>query len=531
MNLHLLGSLIRLRYRLVWAKTRTRNGKIALFLSGYLLLVVVLGLLALGGLGAGLVAVRAGQGTAVAAGVLFGAFFCATIGTVILGFGMNAIFAESEMRRYPLRARERELARHVVAMLDPYWYLVVGLELGLVAGLYLYGAGFFLPGVLAVLLLFVCNYVAARVVSMIVERLVARRGGATLLMAAVMALSLAPSFVMPRLTPYLQAHPHALGSYLGWLEWTPPYGAAIAITRSDFSAAWGLALIVIWTAALGALMVAIERRPAPVQAAYSGKLRWGSRYDRVGAFLGPQNAVLIGQWLRFFSRNNRFRMMYPLSLPLVGVMIFAFTRQSGMASGPKSEFASAMGAFAIIGFIGTGQFAVNQFGYVGNGLRRYLLLPVDPAAALRSCSYTFALLNAAPVAVGLAAWPFVSRGRFDPLMMLLLAGCSLTGMFLYLSAGLWASLLAARRGNYFSSFGNDLSFAGNVILIGALLSLVLLPRLAVQRWPDVFWTGYWWVTVASAALAAALYWVSLEQAAAWFRPRRERLVAILEGRS
>jgi len=197
----------------------------------------------------------------------------------------------------------------------------------------------------------------------------------------------------------------------------------------------------------------------------------------------------------------------------------------------SQAFASAMGAFAIIGFVGTGQFAVNQFGYVGNGLRRYLLLPADPAAALRSGSYTFVLLDALLIAAGLVVWPFLSPGRFDPLMMLLLAGCSLTGMFLYLAAGVWVSLLAARRGNYYSSFGNDLSFAGNVLLIAAILSMVFLPRMAAGRWPDVFWSGYWWVTLGAAALAAGIYWMSLDRAAAWFRSRRERLVAIMEGRS
>ena len=168
---------------------------------------------------------------------------------------------------------------------------------------------------------------------------------------------------------------------------------------------------------------------------------------------------------------------------------------------------------------------------MGNGLRRYLLLPADPAAALRSCSYTFALLDAVLIVAGLVVWPFLSRGPFDPLMIPLLAGCSLTGMFLYLAAGLWASLLAARRGNYYSSFGNDLSFAANVLLIGSMLGLIFLPGTVASRWPDVFRSGYWWVTLAAAALAAGVYWVSLDRAATWFRARRERLVAIMEGRS
>ena len=45
MNTKLIGDLIGLRYKLMWAKTRTRNGKIALFLTGYLLLVLVIALL------------------------------------------------------------------------------------------------------------------------------------------------------------------------------------------------------------------------------------------------------------------------------------------------------------------------------------------------------------------------------------------------------------------------------------------------------------------------------------------------------
>ncbi len=526
MNLQLLGTLIRLRYRLFWAKRRSRSGRIALFLSGYLMLLAVMALLTAGGLGLGAMAVNAGKATATAATILFGLYLCATVGTLILGFGMNAIFAESEMRRYPLRAPERELARHIVAMLDPYWYLVVGIEFGLLLGLCLLGSGFFLTGAIAVLMLYVCNYLTARLLSTIVERLVARRGGSIFLMAAIMAVGMAPPFLLP----YMQAHPHA-GPGLSWLQWTPPYGAALAMTHADLWAVWGLTLIAWWTLGLGAALVALERRPARATVVSSGKLQWGSRYERVGAFLGPQNAVLVGHWLRFFWRNNRFRMLYPLSLPLVGFFIYGFTRQPGVNLGPKDEFASAMGAFAIVGFIGTGQFAVNQFAYVGNGLRRYLLLPADPAAALRSCSYTFVLLDAVLIVVGLLVWPFLSRGPFDPLMMPLLAGCSVTGMFLSLAAGLWVSVLSARRGNYYSSFGNDLSFAGNTIMIGSMLCLFILPHVAAALWPGLFWSGYWWVPLGTAAMAGGVYWMSLQGASARFRARRERLIAVMEGRS
>ncbi len=68
MNVALIGELVRLRYKLLWAKTRSRNGRIALFLAGYLLLVLLIALLASGGFGAAMVAVRSRQGGAGRAG-------------------------------------------------------------------------------------------------------------------------------------------------------------------------------------------------------------------------------------------------------------------------------------------------------------------------------------------------------------------------------------------------------------------------------------------------------------------------------
>src|SRR6185436_3625250 len=61
LNSQLVGELIRLRYKLMWAKTRSRNGKIALFFIGYLVLVLVIALLAAGGIGAAILAVRSGK--------------------------------------------------------------------------------------------------------------------------------------------------------------------------------------------------------------------------------------------------------------------------------------------------------------------------------------------------------------------------------------------------------------------------------------------------------------------------------------
>src|ERR1035441_4613546 len=154
MNTPLIGQLVRLRYQLIWAKTRSRNGRIALFLAGYLLLVLLIALLSTGGFSAGLLAVRSGKAEPIAQGVLSVLFLETVLAANILGFGMSAIFAETELRRYPLTAADRRIARHLTGILDPFWFLFFALELGLMVGLYVMGAGSFWFGFVAVLLLF-----------------------------------------------------------------------------------------------------------------------------------------------------------------------------------------------------------------------------------------------------------------------------------------------------------------------------------------------------------------------------------------
>src|ERR1017187_8278111 len=112
MNFQLIGVLIRLRYKLVWAKTRTRNGKIALFFAGYLLLVMVIALFAAGGVGAGMTAIRSGKALRLSRALLSGIYCQAIVASVVLGFGMPAIFSEIELPRYPVRSLDPRLTRH-----------------------------------------------------------------------------------------------------------------------------------------------------------------------------------------------------------------------------------------------------------------------------------------------------------------------------------------------------------------------------------------------------------------------------------
>jgi len=265
LNDPLIAELIKLRYKLLWANTRSRNGRIALFLVGYILLALLIALLTTGGFAAAFVAVRAGRAEKIAQGVLFALFIQAVLAANVLGFGMNAIFSETELRRYPLGALDRHMARYVIGILDPFWFLILALEFGLAFGLYIMGAGSFWLGTIAVFLLFVCNYMVARVVGVFIDQLMKRKGGSMILLVLILALAIGPSLA----GPFIRRNPAILSVVVERLQYTPPFGAAAAMTHPGWSAVYGLGTIIVWL--LGVLLVLLSRKPTA--AAPGGPIR------------------------------------------------------------------------------------------------------------------------------------------------------------------------------------------------------------------------------------------------------------------
>jgi hypothetical protein len=524
MNTVLIAELIKLRYQLLWAKTRSRNGRIAIFLAGYILLVMLIALLTSGGFGAAMIAVRSGRAEMVARVALFVLFVQALVATTILGFGMNAIFSETELRRYPLKAPERRIARHLIGIADPFWFLFLGLELGLAVGFYVNGVGSFWLGFIATILLFVCNYLAARVLALIVDRVMQRKSGSFILLAVIFAVSMGPSLMVPA----LKKNPAIVPATLGVLRYTPPFGAAAAMVRTDAGALLGLGSIFCWTLGLAAALVALERRPPRQRVqAETTTMNWDGPLDRLAALFGPEDAPLVAHWLRFYFRNSRFRILYLMSLPLMAFLTFNTSRKLG----PNGLFAVALGTFACVCFLGTSRIAVNLFGYVGGAFRRYFLLPTDPAAALRTGSYASLLLGGSMLPIALLAWLIFAPVAFDPRMLFMLAGTGLTGLFVLHAMGLWVTLYNPRRGNYASSFGNDLSLGGNIVLIGGLVTCLVLPQVLVRMMPAAVSPDNWWSVIPLALAGIGFYVASLKYAGRMFVGRREKLLAVVEGKA
>ena len=112
--------------------------------------------------------------------------------------------------------------------------------------------------------------------------------------------------------------------------------------------------------------------------------------------------------------------------------------------------------------------------------------------------------------------------------MLLASGVA--GLFLFHGLGLWVTLLNPRKGDYNNNFGNDLSLFGNVVLIGGIISALFTPRLINKYAHALVAPEYWWISLAAPLLAVAFFSISLGAAGPMFRDRRERLLALAEGR-
>jgi hypothetical protein len=525
MNWNLIGELIRLRYKLMWAKTRSRNGKIALFAIGYLLFVMIAALLAAGGFGAGILAIQSGKAEKVADLVLSALFVNAIFATVLMGFGMSAHFSDAELRRYPVYARERFVARHFLGIVDPFWFFILALEMGLVLGLYIYGSYSLWNGVLAVLLLFACSYLCTRVLGLWIDQLMATRSGSAAVLMLIMCISLAPATAMA----ILARNPMLVPKIIGVLRLTPPFGAATAMTHNGWEMFYGLAIVGGWMLLLAALLAQLEQRPVGSRqtARETGSL-WDSRLDHIATLFGPAMAPLVGHWLRFYLRNSRFRILYSFSLPLAAFLAYATSRPR---SSQGSLFLGALGSLGIVTFLGTARIALNQFGYVGGGFRRFFLFPTNPGASLRAGSYAAVLLGAVWIPPAAILWALFAPRPFDLRIVLMPVINAITALFVFHGIGLWTSLYAPRRGNYDRTIGNDMSLVGNIALIGSALGCILLPERLHAVAPWMVAPENWWLTVVPAGIGVVFYVGSLRAASAALPSRREALLAVVEGRA
>jgi len=162
--------------------------------------------------------------------------------------------------------------------------------------------------------------------------------------------------------------------------------------------------------------------------------------------------------------------------------------------------------------MGIAQIAVNQFGYVAGGFRRFFLLPAQPADVLRAGSYTFLLMNSSLIVAGTLLFALFSPFPFDARMLVMLVGGAVTSLFLFLGLGLWATLFGPRCCDYYSTFGNGPFGAWQRGGHRGILVVMAGPQVLSQVWPAALAPDKWWMAVPAVLLTARFYFSSLKRA-------------------
>jgi hypothetical protein len=216
----------------------------------------------------------------------------------------------------------------------------------------------------------------------------------------------------------------------------------------------------------------------------------------------------------------------PLSFGLLTYLLYRARHRAH----PNELFMAALGVIPFAALAVSWRFAANQFGYLCNGFRRLLLLPVPPPLLLWSSTVTSTILSLAMSLLCLAGWVISGPVPFDPRMIAMLACSVLTGVFLLHSASVWVTIYNPRRGNYFLKIGNDCSLGSNAVFAIGGAGAVFFPPIANVLWPDATSPETWWTLLPFPAVAAAVYFATLALAGGAFAGRREKLLAVVEGK-
>ena len=530
LNPRKLAAIVRLRYKLIWAKTRFRNGRIALFTLGCFLLAVLLVLSGSGGIGAGIIAIKSKKAELVAQAVLGGLYVEALLGAVLTGFGLNTVFTDAQLRLYPVTALERRVTRHFIAVADPFWFLILALEIGFAICLYIVGNFNLFVAIVAILLLFLSNYLLARILSLEIDRLFSCNAGYVFLVLLILLITfLASAFV-----PHMGSNPDYVAAWLQLLHWTPPFAAADCIVRHGVTVIHGFGLLAVWTLGLAAVLTYIERLPSRAISVHNAQFQWDSPLDRLARLCG-RNGSLIVFWFRSHSRNSRLRAMYALSLPVTAFLTFSFGNGMSKLQVPPEPIAAdnmflvALGAVFVVSFLAMSRFAVNQFGYSGGAFRRFLLFPVAPKDIMQAGSIASILVGGSLIPAALMLW-IVFGGAFDARKLIMLFGSAVTGLFVQHAAGLWVTPLGPRKVSYTSAAGNDMSVMGNLVVMGCAACGLYAPHALARHLPAVVSPKNWWLALPLAGVGIAFYLLSLRTTGAMVARKRERLLAVIEGR-
>jgi hypothetical protein len=179
--------------------------------------------------------------------------------------------------------------------------------------------------------------------------------------------------------------------------------------------------------------------------------------------------------------------------------------------------------------LATSSITLNQFGYDGDAVRRYWILPVPAVSAVRAGSIASLLLGGVPILAGLAGLPFLAGFPVGARAAVIILSSSAAGLFFFNAIGLWTSVLSPRRSNFRGVMGNELSFSATLV-IGLGIALTLAAAFAVKEFvsPAQF-LDLWWIFLLLPISCVSLYVISYRSIPRVMTAHREALTRAVSG--
>jgi hypothetical protein len=518
--------LVCLRYRLIWAQARTSNGRMAILFTLYAFGGFSILFFSLGGLGIAQGAFVLGEGEAIARWALATLFGNGIGLSFLFGLGTRGAFSDQSLRHYPMSARERFIVRHVIGLLDPIWLIVVAGSFGLAIGMAWTGMGSILMGLPAVFLFVLASYLATAVLLSIADIVVATRTGTALFSALVILLV---SFGPLAIASLVATHRFDVWLKLDIiLQFTPP-GTAAGMMAGDgpIMVLAGAGLSFFWCGMLGYLLLKLERRPRVVNSVTSESITPSDFYDQIAKTFGAGYGPLVSKSLRYHLRSNliRFSLITSPIIVLMGKFLVPGRQQ-------EKFFLLSLAIFFVMSSAAGATLMLNLFGFDESGIRRYAILPISFAAALRAGSFASVLVRAVTVFVAIALWlVFYAANSLSWQMFVMILNTALGSLFLFNALGLWTSVYSPKRLNFDAMWNSRLSFGANLVVFVGIIIPIWGAIFFSDRIDQALLTDYWWISCLILIFCLSLYILSLVVMDGLVKRRRERLINLIAGAS
>jgi hypothetical protein len=523
-TLQIVGTVVHLQHQLLWAQARTSAGRRTLYFAGSVIGMSLLLLLCLTGSAAALFSSLRGNGEETARWIFTGIWINGASLTLVLGRGAPGASLGAALKRYPMTRMGRLCAEHVSALFSPVWLFLSAAVAGSAAG-FVVAAPVRIPLALAVALLFtgIC-YLSSLVLLWVAEFILSVRGGGTIMSAALFVLFAGAGVLAVAATEPANA---------SWwrdtdlvLRYLPPGAAASLLAGAQGPGALlDAATLLLWCGFLGTALKVTGRwapRERPVTVTSDSI---GIAVESIANLFGRSLSPLVAKALRSLMRCDRVRLGFAGTLPLVLLL----PQLMGRSGGPYRTFLETAALMFLSAILATASMTLNHFGYDGDGVRRYWLLPVPAISALRAAGAASLVLGGALILVCVALLSILASFPVEARSVSILASSAVAGLFLFNSAGLWTSVLSPRRGNFRGLMGNELSF-GATLALGVGIALALAAAFLAEDFiPCSQFLDSWWAWLLLPVPGAILYLISLRNISRFFDSRREVLTRQVSG--